>query len=73
MTRRGGSIQIEACDIHRQPLPGRTLADCRPIIGDQYKTPVTWTGGDDLGIGPGEAVVLRFKLDQAKIFALDFE
>ena len=72
-TRRGGSIKIEACAMNRQPLPGRTFADCRPIIGDQFRTLVTWQGGNDLGIQPGEAVVLRFRMDQAKIFALDFE
>ena len=44
-----------------------------PIIGDQFNAPVTWSGGADLGISPGEAVVLRFELDQAKIFAPDFE
>jgi hypothetical protein len=73
LTRRGGSIRIEACDIQRRPLPGRTLDYCQPIIGDQYKTLVTWRGGADLGIQPGEAVVLRFAMDQAKIFALEFE
>ena len=71
-TRRGGSIRIEVATIQRQVLPGRSFADCHPIIGDQFKTLVTWQGGEDLGIQPGEAVVLRFKLDQAKIFALDF-
>ena len=49
------------------------MADCQPIIGDQFNAPVSWSGGGDLGISPGEAVVLRFELDQAKIFALDFE
>ena len=73
VTRRGGSIQIEACGINRQPLPGRTFAECQPIIGDQFRTLVAWQGGNDLGIQPGEAVVLRFRLDQAKIFALEFE
>lgn len=72
-TRRGGSIRVEACTLQREPLAGRTMADCRPIIGDQFRTPVTWRGGDDLGIRAGEAVVLRFELDQARIFALDFE
>ena len=46
------------------------MADYQPIIGDQFNAPVTWSGG---GISPGEAVVLRFELDQAKIFAPDFE
>lgn len=72
VTRRGGSIRIEAQDLRRQPLPGRTFADCQPIIGDQFRTPVTWTGGNDLGIRPGEPVVLAFRLDQASIFALEF-
>ncbi len=72
-TRRGGSIRVEACNLQRQPLSGRAMADCRPIIGDQFNAPVTWSGGGDLGVSPGEAVVLRFELDQAKIFALDFE
>lgn len=72
-TRRGGSIRVEACNLERQPLPGRAMADCRPIIGDQVAAPVTWSGGDDLGIPPGAAVVLRFELDQAKIFALNFD
>lgn len=73
VTRRGGSIRIEACDVNGQPLPGRTFADCQPIIGDQFQTPVVWQGGADLGIQPGAAVMLRFKMDQAKIFALEFE
>ena len=73
VTRRGGSIKIEACAINRQPLPGRTFDDCRPIIGDQFRALVSWQGGDDLGIEPGEAVVLRFRMDQAKVFALEFE
>jgi hypothetical protein len=72
-TRRGGSIRIEACDVNRRPLPGRAFADCEPIIGDQFRTLVRWKGGEDLGIKPGEAVVLRFKMDQARLFALDFE
>ena len=71
-TRRGGTIRIEVATIQRQVPPGRSFADCKPIIGDQFKSLVTWTGGDDLGIQSGEAIVLRFKLDQAKIFALDF-
>ena len=75
VTRRGGSIRIEACDINRQPLPGRTFADCQPIIGDQFRTLVTWQGGDDLGIQParpwcsdsdgsGEDLCTGFRVDR---------
>jgi hypothetical protein len=73
VTRRGGSIRVEACGMNRTPLPGRSFDDSHPIIGDPFRTLVTWAGGDDLGIEPGNPVVLRFRLDQAKIFALDFE
>ncbi len=34
VTKRGGSIQIAACNIGRQPLPGRGFDDCAPLIGD---------------------------------------
>lgn len=73
VTRRGGSIRVEVCGLNRQPLPGRSFADCQPIIGDHFRSEISWKGEANLGMQPGEAIVLRFRLDQAKLFALDFE
>ena len=48
------------------------MTDCRPIIGDQHRTIVTWSGEADLGHREGAPVVLRFQLDKAKLFGLEF-
>jgi hypothetical protein len=73
LTVRGGSIRVEVTDASRNVVPGRSFDDCRPIIGDQYRTLVTWRGGDDLGVPEGTPIGLRFQLDQAKLFFVDFE
>ncbi len=51
----------------------RAFDDYKPVVGDQFRTLVTWKGGDDPGVPEGARVCLRFKLDQAKLFFLDFE
>jgi hypothetical protein len=73
LTERAGEIRIEACDVHAKPLPGRTFVDAKPIVGDQHRSVVTWSGGDDLGIKDKEPVILRFRMSKAKLFGLDFE
>ena len=73
VTARGGSILVEVTDMSRNIFAGRSFADCEPIIGDQYRKTITWKGSDDLSFKNGEAIALRFKLDRASIYALDFE
>ncbi len=73
VTKRGGSLQIAACNIGRAPFGGRDFGDCTPLIGDLHNAPVKWAGGEDLGAGEGEAVVLKVKLNQAKLYWFEFE
>jgi hypothetical protein len=73
LTERAGRITVEACDVDAKPLPGRSFADAVPIIGDQFRTPVTWKGGNDLVLKDREPVVLRVKMDHAKLFSFEFE
>jgi hypothetical protein len=42
-------------------------------VGDQFWSTVTWKGQDDLGFKPGSAIVLKFKLDKAAIYGLEFD
>ena len=72
VVHRAGSILVEATDSDRNPIPGRTFEDSVPIIGDQHWTPVTWKGKDDLGHKEGNPIMLRFRMDKAKIFGLEF-
>ena len=73
LTLRGGSIKVELTDLNGQVVAGRSFDDCAPIIGDQYRTVVTWKNTDDIGVPDGDAICLRFKLDQAQLFFVDFE
>ena len=73
LVQRAGSLLVEVADLGGAPLEGRRFEDCAPLIGDQYRTPVTWQGEDDLGFAAGNPIILRFRMKRAQIFALDFE
>ncbi len=70
VTRRAGSLLIEAADMGGKPLPGRAFADAVPIVGDRFRHAVTWKNGDTLPTDAG--VILRFRMDQVKLYGLDF-
>ena len=73
LTKRAGSLKVEVTDLERRPIAGRSFGDCAPIIGDQYRTPVTWTGCDNIGVPADTPVCLRFQLEKAQLFFVDFE
>jgi hypothetical protein len=73
LTDRIGDVKVEVADFYGKTLPGRSFDDCDLISGDQYKKAVTWKGQDSLGAKAGEPVVLRFRMNHAKIYCLDFE
>ncbi len=73
VTARNGSVLIEAADLEGKPLAGRSFAEAVPIIGDQAWAPATWKNAADLGIKPGEPVVLRFRMKMARIYGVQFE
>ena len=73
LTERAGSIVVEVANIHNDPLDNRRFEQCEPIRGDRFDHPVTWQGQDDLGVPENTPVILRFRMDHAAIFALDFE
>jgi hypothetical protein len=68
LTQRVGSILVQV-----DGAPGRSFAEATPIVGDQYRTPVTWKGQEDLGHKEGSPIILRFRMEKAKLFGLEFE
>jgi hypothetical protein len=73
VTQRAGSILVEAAGLDGKPLPGRSFDDAVPIIGDQHRSVVTWKNADTHGAEVGKPIVLRFRMDKAKLYGLDFE
>jgi hypothetical protein len=72
VTQRAGGIQVEVAGHDEKPIPGRSFSDCAPIIGDRYKSVVTWSGQKDLGHQENSPIVLRFRMKGAQIFGLEF-
>jgi len=72
LTARGGSILVEVAGMNGQPLAGRSFAEAGRIFGDQHWSPVTWKGEEDIGHKDGAGVILRFRMDQAQLFGVEF-
>ncbi len=73
LTQRAGSILVEVADTSGKTLPNRSFGDADPVVGDQYKTLLTWNGQDDLCHENDGGIILRFRMEMAKIFGLEFE
>ncbi len=73
LTKRAGFVMVEVADIKGKPLEGRSFAEAERITGDHFWTPLSWRGEQDLRHPEGAAIILRFRMDQARIFGLQFE
>ena len=73
LIKRAGQLRVEAAHLSGEAVPGREFGNSIPLFGDCLGAPVTWVGHDDLGVAPGEPVILRFRLESACIYYVDFE
>lgn len=71
-TRAGGSIQVGLESEGGQPMAGFALDDCVGLKGDNISGIVTWRGKADLSSLQGQTVRLRFRMDNADLYALRF-
>ena len=67
-----GGIRIELQDADGKPIPGHTLADAIPLIGDAIDRTVAWKKGTDVSPLAGEPIRLRFVLKDADLYAIRF-
>lgn len=72
VTRRGGSLLVEVAGMDGRPLAGRSFAEARRISGDHHWTTLSWNGQEDLGHAENTGVILRFRMDQARLFGIEF-
>lgn len=73
VTKRAGSILVEVASLNGRPLAGRSFSDAKPLFGDIYREYVSWGGLADIGSPEGAPVILRFRLSQAQLYALEFD
>lgn len=71
-TSAGGSVRVEIQDESGQPIPGFTLADSHLLVGDQIEQTVNWKHGSDVSSLADKPVRLRFVMQEADLFAIQF-
>jgi len=67
-----GSLRVELQDAEGNAIPGFSLADCPPLVGDEIDETVAWKGGADVGSLAGKPVRLQFDLKDADLFSFRF-
>ena len=72
-TSAAGSVRVELQDAEGQPLEGFTLTDCPAIYGDEIDRVVAWKGGSDVSRLAGTPVRLRIVMNDADVYALQFQ
>ena len=68
-----GELRVAVHRLDGEIVPGRAIEDCDPIVGDSASHRLSWQGGTGLGANEGEPVFLEFRLNQAKLYAVQFE
>lgn len=68
-----GSIRVEIQDAQGKPIEGFTADDCDELIGDFVLHQVTWKGNGDVSGLAGTPVRLRFVMNDADLYALQFQ
>jgi hypothetical protein len=71
-TSAAGSVQVELQDADGSAIPGFTLVESQPLVGDRIAQAAAWEGGRDLTALRGRAVRLRLVLADADVYAFQF-
>jgi len=67
-----GTVKVEIQDENGSALHGFALNDCPEMFADEIEGPVAWQGGGDVSSLAGKPVRLRFRLNNADIYAFKF-
>jgi hypothetical protein len=67
--RSGGSVRIGLLDEGSRPLPGRSVEDCIPIVGDFLGVPVKWKGGDAVKVLDEKPTRFRVEMTHAELYS----
>lgn len=72
-TSAAGSLQVELQTEAGEPIPGLSLDDCQPVIGDDLDLAVSWPdGANHLTAWSGKPVRLRFVMKECDLFSFQF-
>ena len=72
-TSAAGSLQVEIQQQDGSPIPGFTMQDCLPVIGDKIDGAVRWKNDPDLAGLAGQPVRLKFELLECDLYSFQFD
>ncbi len=72
-TSAAGSIRVEVQRPDGTPYPGFTIGECDEIVGDRIDQVVSWSGRSDLSQFANQPIRLRFVLQDADLYSIQFE
>ena len=64
--------QVEIQDATGKPIPGFALEDCPEIYGDRIRQVVGWNQASDVRTLAGKPIRLRFVMNDADLYAIQF-
>jgi len=70
-TSLAGFVKVEAVSHDGKIL--HSFDDCDFLIGDHIDRKVTWKGQSDLGHAEGTSVTLKFRLQNAELYSVEFK
>ena len=68
----GGSVRVGLLNEDGQAIPGRGVADCLPVTGDQLDAVVRWKSGSDVSGRAGRPTRMRLELIDASLYGFEF-
>ncbi|QDU96280.1 hypothetical protein [Lignipirellula cremea] len=72
-TSAAGNLFVELQDADGKALPGYRQEDCQSVFGDTHDRVVTWKQGADVSSLVGRPIRLRFRLEDADLYAFRFQ
>ncbi len=70
--KAAGKVLVEICDEDGKGIEGFSMSDCDPVSTDSVRHQVTWGGKSNIAKLSGRTVRLRFSMQGAKLYALQF-
>jgi hypothetical protein len=67
-----GSARVAITDEKGKAYPGFELDDCDLIKGDFVEKTITWNGNSNIKALTGKTICLKFQMQDAKLYALEF-
>ena len=71
-TSAAGEIRFELQDEKGLPIPGFTLEESQPVIGNEISRVVKWKEGSDLQSLVSKIVLLKVQMKDADLFSIRF-